>query len=184
MAHEAQQNFFREVKLRFPKYFTDVKVLDIGSLDINGNTRHFFSHPFSYCGVDLALGNNVDVACPGHLFESSYQFDVVMSGECFEHDLYYGRTILNMIKLLKPKGLMIFTCASTGRPEHGTLRTSPDNAPFLAGMSEKWANYYKNLTEDDIRCFLDVDGIFEDYYFQESHCGHIGNDLYFWGIKR
>ena len=39
MAHGQQQNFFLRVKEAFPKYFRDVKVLDIGSLDINGNTK-------------------------------------------------------------------------------------------------------------------------------------------------
>ena len=48
MAHLQQQIFFQSVKTKFPYLFTDVKVLDIGSLDINGNTRHFFSQPYYY----------------------------------------------------------------------------------------------------------------------------------------
>jgi SAM-dependent methyltransferase len=184
MAHETQQNFFQKVKQMYPNYFSDVKVLDIGSLDINGNSRHFFSYPYRYVGVDLSEGNNVDVVCPGHLYESGYKFDVVMSAECFEHDMYYARTIQNMIDQLRSGGLMIFTCASTGRPEHGTLRTTPSDAPFLGIVDEKWANYYKNLTEDDIRMSIDIDNIFEKYEFTEEFCGHIGNDLYFWGIKK
>ena len=68
-----------------------------------------------------------------------------------------------MVKLLKSGGLMVFTCASTGRHEHGTLRTTPDNAPFLGDISEKWANYYKNLTEDDIRSVIDVNDIFNNF---------------------
>lgn len=181
MAHDQQQNFYRRIKETYPKYFRDVKVLDIGSLDINGNTKHFFSHPFYYIGVDLSSGDNVDVISPGHLYDSGFKFDVVMSSECFEHDMYYPRTIQNMINLLKSSGLMIFTCASTGRPEHGTLQSNPDDAPFLQYIDEKWANYYKNLTEDDIRAIINVDDIFSDYGFEyePSSC-----DLYFWGIKK
>jgi SAM-dependent methyltransferase len=181
MAHEQQRDFFRKVKQLNPQFFTDVKVLDIGSLDINGNNRHVFEHPYSYIGVDLNEGDNVDVISPGHLYDSGYLFDVVMSSECFEHDMYYARTLQNMIKLLKPNGLLIFTCASTGRPEHGTLRSNPSDAPFLLGMSEKWANYYKNLTEDDIRSVVDINNTFTSFEFsyEPTSC-----DLYFWGIKK
>jgi SAM-dependent methyltransferase len=181
MAHYKQQNFFTRVKEAYPKYFRDVKVLDIGSLDINGNTKHFFKHPFYYVGVDLSEGNNVNVVCPGHLYDSGFLFDVVMSSECFEHDMYYIRTLQNMIRLLKSNGLMVFTCASTGRPEHGTLRSIPSDAPFLHEMDEKWANYYKNLTEDDIRAAINIDDIFSSYNFEyeAESC-----DLYFWGIKK
>ncbi len=181
MAHEQQRDFFRKVKQLHPKYFTDVKVLDVGSLDINGNNRHVFEHPYSYTGVDLNMGNNVDVVSPGHLYDCGYQFDVVISSECFEHDMYYARTLQNMIRLLKSNGLLIFTCASTGRPEHGTLRSNPGDAPFLLGMSEKWANYYKNLTEDDIRSVVDINNTFTSFEFsyEPTSC-----DLYFWGIKK
>jgi len=86
-----------------------------------------------------------------------------------------------MVKLLKPNGLMIFTCASTGRPEHGTLRSSPSDAPLLQLIDDKWANYYKNLTEDDIRAVLDVNDIFIDYGFEYEPSTY---DLYFWGIKK
>lgn len=181
MAHEAQKHFFRYVKDKYPSFFTDVRVLDIGSLDINGNNRHVFSHPYSYIGVDLNAGSNVDVVCPGHLYDCGYLFDVVVSSECFEHDMYYARTLQNMIRLLRPGGLLIFTCASTGRHEHGTLRMYPEDAPFLLEMGEKWANYYKNLTEDDIRAVIDVNNSFTSFEFIYEPTAF---DLYFWGIKK
>ena len=107
-----------------------------------------------------------------------------MSGECFEHDMFYQKSLQNLIRLLKPNGLFVFSCASTGRPEHGTLKTLPDNAPFLKEYGEEWCNYYKNLTELDIREVIDIENTFSDFYFQESFSGYIGNDLYFWGIKK
>jgi len=181
MSHELQQDFFKRVKEHLPNFFTDVKVLDVGSLDINGNIKHNFIQPFYYVGLDLGEGPNVDVVCPGHLYESGFKFDVVSSAECFEHDMYYARTLQNMIRLLRPGGLLIFTCASTGRPEHGTLRSSPSDAPFLPGVDEKWANYYKNLTEDDIRSVVDINNTFSEFNFEfePRSC-----DLYFWGIKK
>jgi hypothetical protein len=181
MAHDLQRNFLERVKNKYPKYFTDVKILDIGSLDINGNNRFVFSYPFYYIGLDLGPGPNVDIICPGHLYDSGFLFDVTVSTECFEHDMYYARTLKNMIELTRPNGLVLFTCASTGRPEHGTLRSNPHDAPLLLGVDEKWANYYKNLTEDDIRAVIDVNNTFIDFNFEYEPNSH---DLYFWGIKK
>jgi SAM-dependent methyltransferase len=181
MAHDKQRDFFRKVRDKYPHFFTDVKVLDIGSLDINGNNRHVFTHPYYYVGVDLNKGSNVDVVCPGHLYDCGFQYDIVISSECFEHDMYYARTLQNMVKLLRSGGLMVFTSASTGRPEHGTLRSNPGDAPFLIDMDEKWANYYKNLTEDDIRSIIDINNTFTFFEFEYEP---VSCDLYFWGIKR
>ena len=145
MAHRQQQLFFEKVRGNFPKYFKDVKALDIGSLDVNGSLKYLFSYPYYYVGVDLSYGPNVDVICPGHLYDSGFLFDIVLSSECFEHDLYYRKTILNMIRLLKSGGLCIFSCASTGREEHGTLNSKPEDAPFLPMLNDEWKFYYKNL---------------------------------------
>jgi hypothetical protein len=49
------------------------------------------------------------------------------------------------------------TCATTGRAEHGTKRTTPADAPLL-----EW-DYYRNLTEGDIRDQFDLDRLFTEY---------------------
>ena len=179
MAHEKQREFFRKVKSMHPQFFTDVKVLDIGSLDINGSNRHAFEHPYSYIGVDLSEGKNVDVICPGHLYESGYQFDTVISSECFEHDMYYARTLQNMVKLTRPGGLLLFTCASTGRPEHGTKRSNPQDSPFTSLIEN---DYYMNLTEQDVREEIDMENHFSQHEFVARETWP--QDLYFWGIKK
>ena len=173
MAHPEQVWFCGNVKHQFPNHFKNVSVLDIGSLDINGNNRYLFEN-YTYTGVDLAIGKNVDVVSRGHLYKSEKQFDVVISTECFEHDEYYDLTIKNMYKLLKPGGLFLFTCAAPGRPEHGTARTSGWASPFTN-------DYYKNLSEEDIRKIIDVDNLFSEYNFFFRGDVH---DLYFYGIKK
>src|SRR5690348_7518114 len=179
MAHPDQVQFCCSVKQRFPGFFLGKFVLDVGSLDINGNNQYLFEDCL-YLGVDLAVGRNVDVICKGHeLSLPDGTFDTVVSTECFEHDQYYAKSLRNILRMLKPGGLFIFTCATTGRPEHGTLRTSAVDAPFLVEYGE-WANYYKNLEESDIRAILDVDAMFSSYEFRVNDSSH---DLYFWGIK-
>ena len=49
-------------------------------------------------------------------------------------------------------------------------------------FNEEWDNeYYKNVTEEDIRECINIDNIFSYYKFdiETNHC-----DLYFWGIKK
>ena len=177
MAHQAQVNFLESIKEKFPDRFKKCSVSDIGSLDINGNTRFLFEKP-KYIGIDVGEGPNVDFVCKGHEFVSNEKFDIVVSTECFEHDMYYKETLKNCVNLCKPGGMFIFTCASTGRAEHGTRRTSPQDAPLLEG---EWSDYYKNLTEQDVREVLDIEKIFVDFqfFYEKNH-----KDLYFWGIKK
>lgn len=179
MSHVAQQNFFKKVKERFPEKFENCSVLDIGSLDVNGN-NHFLFNNYKYVGVDVAEGKNVTVVSKGHEFTSDELFDVVISSECFEHDMFYPETIKNCIRLTKSEGLFTFTCASEGRPEHGTAKFKPEDAPLLKNFDE-WFDYYKNLTELNIREVFNPEDFFSEYQFEYNPNDF---DLYFWGIKK
>lgn len=177
MAHKEQQIFCKNIKDKYPDFFSNKKVLDIGSLDINGSNKSYFSN-CDYLGIDVGEGRNVDLVCRGHELEVPDEtYDVIISTECFEHDMYYIKTIRNAGRMLKSGGLFVFTCATTGRPEHGTRRTSPSDAPLLSG---EWSDYYKNLTEKDIREAIDIDLNFSEYKFDVNEKSH---DLYFYGIK-
>lgn len=179
MAHSQQQEFFLNVKRLFPDRFKNCNVLDIGSLDINGNNRYLFED-YNYVGVDIGPGKNVDVISKGHEYKSDELYDIVISSECFEHDMFYPETIKNCINLTKPNGLFTFSCASTGRPEHGTRRTNPNDSPFTVNEGE-WADYYKNLEAEDIRKVVNIEKIFSEYQFEYRQNP---GDLYFWGIKK
>jgi hypothetical protein len=83
--------------------------------------------------------------------------------------------------MLKPNGLFCFTCASTGRPEHGTTKTSPQDSFGTVGNVEGMSDHYKNLTISDINEVLNLNDCFstwDSYYNEEPF------DLYFVGIKR
>lgn len=178
MAHPEQADFCKSVKKKFPFLFKGVNVLDIGSLDINGNNRYLFEGYGSYTGIDVGDGKNVDIVCKGHEFDSGmFKFDIVISTECFEHDQHWKETITNGIRLLKSGGLLLFTCATTGRHEHGTTRTTPQDSPLTLGI---FNDYYQNLTEQDIKSIPRFAESFREYEFSVN----MGTkDLYFWGIK-
>jgi len=179
MAHKEQQFFFLNLKSKFPDRFKNCNVLDIGSLDINGNNHYLFEN-YKYTGVDVGEGKNVNVVSKGHEYVSEELYDIVISSECFEHDMFYDLTINNCISLTKSGGLFTFTCASDGRPEHGTRKTKPMDAPLLDTLGE-WGNYYRNLNEKDIKEVFNPEEIFSEYYFEYHPTAF---DLYFWGIKK
>lgn len=173
MAHRQQFKFFAKVKVLFPDLFVNTSIVEMGSLNINGTVRSLFENPTNYVGVDLGEGKDVDVVCRGEEYDAPDEsFDVAISAECFEHNPQWAETFENMYRLTRKGGLVTFTCASTGRPEHGTSRTRKADSPFTD-------DYYRNLTEKDFRPLVDKLG-FDEVYF-EYYSGTC--DLYFWGIK-
>jgi len=173
MAHKEQADFCISVKNKYPTLFDSVDVLDVGSLDINGNNRYLFTN-YTYTGVDIGPGKNVDVVSKGHEYKPGKQFDVVISTEAFEHDKFWKQTIENCVELTKSGGIFLFTCASKGRPEHGTSRSLDWASPYSHVQFE---DYYMNLNKEDVEPFLK--GFKETYFeYNSKAC-----DLYFYGIK-
>ena len=180
MAHLEMQQFCKDVKALHPKHFDKVKVLDIGSLDINGNNKVLFTNSH-YTGLDIAEGKNVDVVSLAHEFKTKEKYDVVVSTECLEHDIHWQKTLKKMLQLTKKGGLMFLTCATTGRIEHGTINAHPDTSPNTIAKGGEWATYYKNLTKDEIDSVIQADKNFKDFGYIINGAA---NDLYFWGIKK
>lgn len=179
MAHPEQQEWCLKVKKLHPEFFRNHPVvLDVGSLDINGNNRYLFEGTYTYIGIDIGEGPNVTHVSKGHEFKPDMQFSVVISTECFEHDQHWKETIRNCINLLKPGGLFLFSCATTGRQEHGTSRTTPQDSPFT---HKEFNDYYMNLTEYDIRQIQGFDDSFSEMKFGTNNNT---KDLYFYGIKK
>jgi len=185
MAHKEQKDFFEKVKQEYPEYFKNKMVLDVGSLDVNGTHKHLFDD-CSYIGLDIGEGPNVDVVSIGHLYDAPDDyFDVIISGSVFEHDMFYEKTINNIMRMLKPGGLFLFTCGGPGYPEHGTRKSGSEfDAPLLSSISEEWADYYKNLSPDDVKEITNFQENFPDGYFEiKSTEIAIPSDLYFYGFK-
>jgi SAM-dependent methyltransferase len=179
--HIQARNFTVFVKKLLRKYFVNKRVLDVGSGDINGNNRFLFEN-CEYEGNDVIQTNNVTIVSKTKdLPFADNSFDTIVSTECFEHDPEYKESLLKIYQMLKPNGLFFFTCASTGRAEHGTRRTSPNDSYGTIGNIEDMVDYYKNLTEKDINDVLNLDESFStwDTYYNSQSC-----DLYFIGIKK
>jgi SAM-dependent methyltransferase len=182
VAHFEQQQFCRRILEKYPEHFRNKRVLDIGSLDINGNNRFLFTD-CEYTGLDVGEGPNVDIVSVGHLYDAPDEsFDTIISTEVFEHDMFYEQTIKNIIRMLKPGGAFLFTCASEGRPEHGTRKSDGSYAaPLLIQISESWSDYYKNITEKDVRNISEFETTFKECLFEYNPNP---GDLYFFGVKK
>ena len=175
MAHTAQRVFFEMVKSVYPEFFHDTKVLEVGSLDINGTVRDFFDRPAEYLGVDVGPGPGVDLVVSGADYDGpDDHYDITISAECFEHNPVWRETFANMVRMTRPGGLVVFTCAGKDRPEHGTSRSDIGSSPLTVALG--W-DYYKNLEPED---FTDEDWAELDYKFHENTHDY---DLYFVGVK-
>lgn len=177
MAHSEQAEFFAGVRQHYAAAFKGARVLEVGSLDINGSVRELFAD-CDYTGVDLQLGPGVDLACQGQLVEfPTGHFDTAISAECLEHNPFWRETTANMLRMTRPGGLVLISCATTGRLEHGTTRTNPDASPFTS--AEQW-NYYENLTAGDLESSLNLAGWLADW---GSWVNFVSRDLYFVGLR-
>lgn len=168
MAHQAQADFCRRIAARWPHLFRDKCVVDCGSLDINGNNRYLFTGGL-YIGLDIVAGPNVDIVTRIHEYDGG-PFDIVISTEAFEHDAHFPQTFAKMISMVAAGGILLFTCATTGRAEHGTE------------ASDGWASpgthdYYRNITPEDI--MPQLQSSFRCWGVEVEH-----SDMYGWGIDR
>lgn len=177
MSHPAQQGFFSAVAEANRELITGSRLIEIGAYAVNGTMRSYFSETADYVGVDLVDGPGVDLVAFGHEIDhEDASYDVATSGECFEHDPHWRETFHNMVRLTRPGGLVAFTCASHGRPEHGTRRTLVDDSP---GTQFEGLDYYRNLTEADF-ADLDLSTSFSAHRFWANPTSF---DLYFAGVR-
>ncbi len=79
---------------------------------------------------------------------------MTISAECFEHNPLWRETFSNMYRMTKKGGVLIITCASTGRIEHGTARSvKSTDSPGTTAVG--W-DYDMNLTQNDFDRALDI----------------------------
>ena len=102
----------------------ELKILDIGSFDKDGNYNYGLilnEKKWTYHGLDLKQGNNIDI-----VVENAYDwedeiedetYDLVISGQAFEHIEFFWLTLEQVKRVLKPGGLFFLIVPSTG-PVH------------------------------------------------------------------
>lgn len=137
MSHRAQVEFCGRMRKTRPDLFVRARVLDVGSLDVNGNNRWLFTNPAIYTGIDLVEGKGVDRVCSVHEIQTKYDF--VICTEVLEHDPDWERTLGAIADRVDAGGALLLTCAGPGRPEHGTRKNPVEGMPCDS-------DYYFNLS--------------------------------------
>jgi SAM-dependent methyltransferase len=121
-------------------YQDHIRILDVGSQDVNGSLRSVAPKHAEYIGADLAEGRGVDV-----LLQDPYtfpfdadEFDLVVSSSCFEHTDFFWLTFLEMVRVTKSGGYLYINAPSNGivhRYPRDNWRFYPDSGRAL----EAWA---------------------------------------------
>lgn len=93
-----------------------LKVVDIGSCDVNGTLRPLIPAHWYYTGCDVAAGPNVNVVLSSpydwpELREES--FDLVVSTQVAEHVPHPWRWIREVARIIKPGGFLYISTPNT-----------------------------------------------------------------------
>lgn len=97
------------------------RILEVGSLNVNGSVRSLFTGADYYSGIDMQPGKGVDHVMKAthlkYMFESS-SIDIVISTEMLEHDDEFWISMMEMGRVLKPGGHLLVTARGNGFPLH------------------------------------------------------------------
>ena len=94
----------------------EVKVIEIGSQDVNGSLREVCPSEFNYIGLDFQSAKGVDIVLddPYSLPFENESVDIVLSSSCFEHSEMFWLVFLEVMRVLKPSGLFYLNAPSSG----------------------------------------------------------------------
>src|SRR4051812_2658915 len=93
-----------------------IRIVEIGSQDVNGSLRTVAPPAFEYIGVDFVAAKGVDVMLsdPYALPFTDESVDLVLSSSCLEHSEMFWLIFLDVMRVLKPDGLFYMNVPSNG----------------------------------------------------------------------
>jgi SAM-dependent methyltransferase len=104
---------FFDAYLRDP---TGLRIVEIGSQDVNGSLRSVAPKDCEYAGLDFQAGRGVDLVLddPYSLPLPDNFADVCVSSSCLEHSEFFWLAFLEMARIVKPSGLIYLNVPSNG----------------------------------------------------------------------
>lgn len=124
---------------------TNYRVLEIGSLDINGSIRSIFKDAEYYLGIDMQEGPGVDLVANAATFVIENPVDIVVCCEVFEHTGEWEQILDTSYKNLNTGGIFIGTAAGNGRPPHSAIDENP---------IRPW-EHYRNIQTNELQTALE-----------------------------
>ena len=111
------QKFIYESIKEIPS--SNQNVLEVGSLDVNGTVRQFFSEDNLYVGLDMRLGKNVTLQARGdNIPFRDASFGCAVCCDTLEHDSNFFATVSEMKRVLITGGLLLLTVPGIGFTKH------------------------------------------------------------------
>ncbi|MGY3885420.1 methyltransferase domain-containing protein [Aeromonas aquatica] len=158
-----------------------INIIEIGSQDVNGSIRDFFicKDNITYTGLDFTQGKGVDILIsdPYRLPVEDASTDVVVTSSCLEHSELFWLSFSEMLRILKPGGLIYINVPSNGYihrypvdcwrfyPDSGkaletwgrrcgygvTLLESFTSAQFSTLQEDRWSDFIAVFAKGDVR---------------------------------
>lgn len=153
-ALEMGKSFFGVYSGYFDK---DYSVVEIGSKDFT-EIKSICNTP-NYKGLDLELGNNVDIVLdnPYSIPLENNSVDIIVSTSCFEHIPLFWVLFLEGLRILKPNGIFYINAPSSGvvhRFPVDCWRFFPDSGNALVTWAER--NGYNSVLLESFICDKDA----------------------------
>lgn len=142
---------FAFVQWAVTEYHARGPVIELGSRDINGTVRGLFARCAPpYVGLDLVAGPGVDLVADAATFVPAAKVGTVVCCEVLEHTPD-AAVILHQIAhhMIADDGLVIVTCATTGRAPH----SAHDGGPLRPG------EFYLNCPLSVFRIWAEAAGL-------------------------
>jgi SAM-dependent methyltransferase len=136
-----------------------LEILDVGGADVNGSYRTLFGFTeHRYVSADADPESGADVVLDGScaLPFADESFDVVVSGQTFEHVGHFWKLFAEMVRVCRPDGVVIVVAPSAG-PVH---RYPVDCYRFLPDSYQALANENRVLLVEQR---VDPRGPFHDF---------------------
>jgi SAM-dependent methyltransferase len=194
--HDTAMEFGRVFFETYVKEAQGRSIVDIGAQDVNGSLRSVAPPGCKYTGVDFAVGKGVDVVItdPYSLPFEENSFDVCVSSSCFEHSEFFWLLFNEIIRILKPNGVLYINVPSNGGVHRFPVdcwRFYPDSGMALQNWGRR-SGYKTILLEsftgkqkgdawnDFIAVFLKDERCAQDYSgrMRESVPGHTNGFVY------
>jgi len=140
--HKSTLKRMTEFVEKYLKTDGNLKILDVGSYDVNGTYKPLFENPnWQYFGLDIEAGPNVDIVVnQDYEWNIKEEYDIVISGQTLEHVKDMHKFMRTIYKTIKPGGLICIiapTISDEGESfiEHkypiDCWRIMPDGMKFL-----------------------------------------------------
>ena len=140
--HESSMNKMRYCVDKYICKNDFIKVADVGGARINGTYYDLFcdASRFSYTSIDLYDADGVDIVLsdPYRLPFESNEFEVVISGQTFEHCEYFWLLFNEMVRVCKQSGYIFLIAPSAGKIHRYPVdcyRFLPDSYNALAKLA-------------------------------------------------